>query len=187
MTQKRMTHPIQRRMSQRVRRPATVCMAKQIEDMRQNEVPTFIPPDFPTNAELPTFDEHYEWIEAFFNELQEQYPDMSPAEILAINDTKTTDDKDSNDDTATRLRRPMPRTTDLPPVMPTGPLNLNPDGSDITYKKAHAGPNAVHWRKADSEEMERLFITGTMQPRFFPDIPKDRVITYVNPVCVQKN
>ncbi len=32
----------------------------------------------------------------------------------------------------------------LPPVFPTGPLNLNTDGTEINYRKSHAGPNADH-------------------------------------------
>ena len=74
----------------------------------------------------------------------------------------------------------------LAPVFPSGPLNLNPDGSTINFKKSHGGPNADHWTQADGEEMERLFTTGTIRPILFPSIPNDRVITYVNPVCVEK-
>jgi hypothetical protein len=36
-----------------------------------------------------------------------------------------------------------------PPVFPSGPLNLNPDGTDINYKKSHAGPHATYWANAD--------------------------------------
>jgi hypothetical protein len=50
----------------------------------------------------------------------------------------------------------------LPPIFPHGPLNLNPDGTTINYKKSHAGPNANHWIQADAEEMARLFNTGTI-------------------------
>jgi hypothetical protein len=95
---------------------------------------------------------------------------MSPAEIFSMADKDSTDN--SKETITNRLRQPMRKTTHLSPVMPTGPLNFNPDGSDITYKKSHAGPNAAHWRKADSEEMERLFVTGTIQPQLFLDIPK---------------
>ncbi len=34
--------------------------------------------------------------------------------------------------------------------------------------------------------MESLFVTGTIQPRFLGEIPANKVITYVNPVCVEK-
>jgi hypothetical protein len=34
--------------------------------------------------------------------------------------------------------------------------------------------------------MERLFVTGTIKPVLFSNIPTDRVVTYVNPVCVKK-
>jgi hypothetical protein len=56
----------------------------------------------------------------------------------------------------------MPK-IDLPTVFPTGPLNLNTDGSEITYKKSHTGPNATHWKNADAEEMERLFVVFSVR------------------------
>jgi hypothetical protein len=80
---------------------------------------------------------------------------------------------------------PMPKPT-LPPVYPSGPLNLNPDGSTITYKKSHVGPNATNWEQADAEEMERLFTSGTLRPIMPDDIPEGKKPTYVNPVCVEK-
>jgi hypothetical protein len=79
----------------------------------------------------------------------------------------------------------MPK-TELPPVFPQGPLNLNLDGTPINYRKSHSGPHAEYWAKADGEEIERLFITGTIKPERFGDIPHDKVVTYVNPVCVEK-
>jgi hypothetical protein len=82
---------------------------------------------------------------------------------------------------------PMPRPAhELPLVFPTRPLNLNLDGSTINYKKSHSGPHAEYWDRADGEEIERLFVTGTIKPILFHDIPPDRVVTYVNPVCVEK-
>ena len=81
--------------------------------------------------------------------------------------------------------QPMPA-SDLPPVFPTGPLNLNPDGSEINYRKSHAGPNAKHWAQADGEEIARLVTTGTIKPCLFRDIPSDKIVTYVNPICVEK-
>jgi hypothetical protein len=80
------------------------------------------------------------------------------------------------------LLRHMPKSI-LPPIFPTGPLNLNPDGTEINYKKSHEGPNAAYWHQADGEEIERLLTTGTIRPLLFRDIPTDRVVTYVNPVC----
>ena len=115
---------------------------------------------------------------------------MSPAEILSTQPNHPTTTQTGlmaqDIELTKRLRKPLPRNNSLPPVVPSGPLNLNQDGSDINYKKSHNGPHAAHWRNADSEEMERLFVTGTIRPRLFNDIPKDRVITYVNPVCVEK-
>ena len=39
--------------------------------------------------------------------------------------------------------RSMPKSK-LPPIFPQGPLNLNPDGTSITYRKSHQGPHAAH-------------------------------------------
>ena len=69
----------------------------------------FTPPDIPTQTELPTFDQHFEWIKAFFVELQDAYPGMSPAEILSMNDNDATAANKSKADRATHLRQPMPK------------------------------------------------------------------------------
>ena len=66
--------------------------------------------------------------------------------------------------------RNMPPSS-LPPIFPCGPLNLNDDGSTITYRKSHQGPHTTHWAQADAEEMERLFKSGTLRPILFCDIP----------------
>jgi hypothetical protein len=84
-----------------------------------------------------------------------------------------------------RLATHMPK-SDLPALQATGPLNLNPDGSTINYRKSHTGPNAQHWTQADAEEMERLLTSGTILPMHFKDIPIDTVVTYVNPICSEK-
>jgi hypothetical protein len=80
---------------------------------------------------------------------------------------------------------PMPK-PDLPPAFPKGPLNLNEDGTTISYKKSHMGPNAAQWEQADIEEMERLFKSGTLRPIMQRDIPQDKQATYMNPVCSEK-
>ncbi len=90
-----------------------------------------------------------------------------------------------NDETPQHLRLAMPK-CNLLPVFPSGPLNLNPDGTEIKYRKSHAGPHAAYWDRADGEEIERLFTTGTIRPILFKDIPADRIVTYVNPICVEK-
>jgi hypothetical protein len=79
----------------------------------------------------------------------------------------------------------MPK-SNLTPVYPNGPLNLNPDGTAITYRKSHQGPNAAQWAQADAEELERLFKSGTLRPILFQDIPHNKTATYVNPVCSEK-
>jgi hypothetical protein len=68
---------------------------------------------------------------------------------------------------------PMPKPC-LPPVFPSGPLNLNLDGSTIRCKKSHVGPNATNWEQADAEETERLFTSGTLRPIMPDDIPEDK-------------
>jgi hypothetical protein len=52
-----------------------------------------------------------------------------------------------------QLLRAMPRSV-LRSVFPSGPLNLNPDGTDINYRKSHAGPHADYW--ADGEDIAQL-------------------------------
>jgi hypothetical protein len=74
----------------------------------------------------------------------------------------------------------------FPPIYPRGPLNLNEDGTTITYRKSHHGPHAEQWAQADAEEFERLFKTGTLRPIFNHDIPQDKTATYLNPVCSEK-
>jgi hypothetical protein len=81
--------------------------------------------------------------------------------------------------------RDMPK-PNMPPIYPTGPLNLNPDGTAISYRKSHLGPNASHWAQADAEEFERLFKSGTLRPIFHCNIPVDKDATYINPVCSEK-
>ena len=81
--------------------------------------------------------------------------------------------------------RNMPQSM-LPPIFPKGPLNLNTDGSPITYRKSHQGPHAAHWAQADAEEMERLFKSGTLRPILLSDIPEGQRATYINPVCSEK-
>jgi hypothetical protein len=90
----------------------------------------------------------------------------------------TTDDADI-------YQRSMPK-PDLPDIFPNGPLNLNTDGTTITYKKSHQGPYAAQWAQADADEMERLFKSGTLRPIMYCNIPPDKEATYVNPVCSEK-
>jgi hypothetical protein len=74
----------------------------------------------------------------------------------------------------------------LEPVFPTGPLNLNPDGTKINLKRSHSGPNAAILARADAEEFERLFNSDTIKPINFTHIPRNKVVTHVNPVCGEK-
>jgi hypothetical protein len=81
----------------------------------------------------------------------------------------------------------MPKST-LLPVFATDPsLNLNADGAKINYEKSHAGQYKVHREQADAEEIVRLLTSSTIiRPLHFREIPLDQVVTYVNPVCVEK-
>ena len=81
--------------------------------------------------------------------------------------------------------RPMPKST-LPPAFPIGPLNLNTDGTKINYKKSHTGPWNIHWDQADAEEIVRLLTSETSRPLHLFQIPTNKIVTYVNPVCVGK-
>ncbi len=81
--------------------------------------------------------------------------------------------------------RPMPEST-LPPAFRQGSLNLNSDGSKINYKKSLAGPWKIYWEQADAEEIVRLLTSSTIRPIHFREIPLDQIVTYVNPVCVEK-
>ena len=67
-------------------------------------------------------------------------------------------------------------------------LNLNPDGSPLTYRSALAGPNASHWRVAEGKEISKLIDTHTMRPIFASDQPVDRRkdTTYYNPQVKEK-
>jgi hypothetical protein len=108
---------------------------------------------------------------------------MPPASGSALVTASTADDTAVTP--TNPLLRPMIKAK-MTPVFPSGPLNLNDDGTEINYRKSHAGTYAEYWANADGEEIERLFTTGTMIPIFFNDIPADKIVTYVNPVCVEK-
>jgi hypothetical protein len=105
-------------------------------------------------------------------------------DLFHINKPKSAEAMNVNAETDF-YKRDMPKPS-LPPVLPNGPLNLNVDGSTITYKKSHQGPNAIQWAQADAEELERLFKSGTLRPILFHDIPPDKDATYVNPICSEK-
>jgi hypothetical protein len=92
------------------------------------------------------------------------------------------DDPDLNEDW---YLKPMPK-SNLPPAFRKGPLNLNIDGTKINYKKSHAGPWKIYWEQADAEEIVRLLTSSTIRPIHFREIPMDQIVTYVNPVCVEK-
>jgi hypothetical protein len=83
------------------------------------------------------------------------------------------------------FHRPMPK-PDLPPVYPNRPLNLNEDGTTITYTKSHTGPYPQYWQQADAEEIERLFTSGTLRPIHREDIPAGKMrLTSIQ--CVAKS
>jgi hypothetical protein len=53
--------------------------------------------------------------------------------------------------------------SDLPPIFPTGPLNLNIDGTEISYRKSHADGE-------ESERMERKFKDFSQQGQSNPSV-----------------
>lgn len=67
-------------------------------------------------------------------------------------------------------------------------LNLNPDGSPLTYKGTLTGPNAAEWRRMDAAEISRLINSGTMTAIHISEVPLDRRsdITYYNPQVKEK-
>jgi hypothetical protein len=67
-------------------------------------------------------------------------------------------------------------------------LNLNMDGSPITWASTHSGEDAAEWRLADDIEFRKLWTSGTIRPIHKRDIPADRRsdITYYNPVVKEK-
>ena len=158
-------------MSDRLRALASAHLASS-----HNDDPSFTAPDVPHGFEFLTIDEGSERFRKLVEEGnrhqrvhfsadrhegeidQDEEPDP-PSCLLARTETDTT--------------KPMPHLA-LPSVFPSGPLNLNSDGTSINYKKSHSGLHAEYWERADAEEMERLFVTGTIKPELFADIAKDR-------------
>jgi hypothetical protein len=67
-------------------------------------------------------------------------------------------------------------------------LNLNPDGSPLTYRSTHKGPNSSEWRRMDGDEIARLIDSGTMSAIARSDCPQNRFpdITYYNPKPKEK-
>ena len=67
-------------------------------------------------------------------------------------------------------------------------LNLNADGSPLTYKTARAGPDREHWYAAEDAEISRLIDTGTMTAIMRNSQPTNRRkdTTYYNPKPKEK-
>ena len=67
-------------------------------------------------------------------------------------------------------------------------LNLNPDGSPLTYRSALHGPNGAHWRQEEGNEICKLIDTETIHPVLPSDQPHDRRqdTTYYNPQVREK-
>jgi hypothetical protein len=73
-----------------------------------------------------------------------------------------------------------------PSVAP--PLNVNPDGSPLTYRTATHGLDSANWQLAEDQEIDRLLQTKTMHPIHLSQQPLDRRadITYYNPKPKEK-
>eukprot|EP01036_Dinobryon_divergens_P061842 gene61842-biopygen29750 len=67
-------------------------------------------------------------------------------------------------------------------------LNVNPDGSPLTYRTATHGAERPHWKDAEDAEFDRLLDTGTMHPIHLAQQPPDRRsdTTYYNPKPKEK-
>ena len=67
-------------------------------------------------------------------------------------------------------------------------LNLNSDGSPLTYRSAINGPNGAHWRREEGVEIGKLIDTNTMHAVHVFAQPADRRkdTTYYNPQVKEK-
>ena len=67
-------------------------------------------------------------------------------------------------------------------------LNLTDDGRPLTLTLAKAGPDVADWIRAEEEEIDRLFGTGTAIPRQPNEQPPDRRkdTSYYNPQVKEK-
>ena len=67
-------------------------------------------------------------------------------------------------------------------------LNLNSDGSPLTYRSAIYGPNGAHWRREEDVEIGKLIDTNTMHAVHVFAQPADRRkdTTYYNPQVKEK-
>ena len=68
-------------------------------------------------------------------------------------------------------------------------LNLNADGSPLTYSTAKKGPNTTHWQDAEDTEISRLIDSVVMHARYPHEQPADRKkdTTYYNPQTKEKD
>jgi hypothetical protein len=68
------------------------------------------------------------------------------------------------------------------------PLNVNPDGSPLSYRTATRGPDRPSWKEAEDAEFDRLLDTTTMHPIHLSQQPIDRRTdtTYYNPKPKEK-
>ena len=68
------------------------------------------------------------------------------------------------------------------------PLNVNPDGSPLTYRTATHGDDSEKWKDAEDTEIDRLLTTKTMHPIHLHQQPTDRRgdTTYYNPKPKEK-
>jgi hypothetical protein len=68
------------------------------------------------------------------------------------------------------------------------PLNVNPDGSPLTYRTATHGKESDQWKNAEDTEIDRLLTTTTMHAIHLNQQPLDRRgdTTYYNPKPKEK-
>jgi hypothetical protein len=70
----------------------------------------------------------------------------------------------------------------------TAPLNVNPDGSPLTYRTATHDPESGDWLTAEAAEIDHLLATTTMHAIHLHQQPSDRRgdTTYYNPKPKEK-
>jgi hypothetical protein len=109
--------------------PATYPIKRSLPNLQSCTLRTFIAPTHPANANMPTFDDDLEWTRKLFRQLERDYLGMTAAEILSS--------QPNNNAPQSVFAKLCPK---LCPKLCS--LNLNTDGSDLTYTKSRAGPNA---------------------------------------------
>jgi hypothetical protein len=87
------------------------------------------------------------------------------------------------------LQNPIGACIELPSLARAyAALNLSSNGQPLTYARAKAGSDALHWFRAEDEELRRLIESATIRPIAASAQPIDRRrdTTYYNPQTKEK-